>query len=390
MQKIYLFITVVILFSSLSLSAQNVGINSDGSNPDASAILDLKSTTSGFLPPRLTTAQRNAIVSPVEGLMIYNTDDTCIQFYDGISWSACLGAVITNQLQCATTSIAGSYDPGTLLDGTNTITIDVVANVIGAYVISTNTLNSYSFYTSGTFLTTGIKTITLLGSGTPAVAQTDNFTISINGSATTCTASITVSNAKRNCLAWFNLGHLVDGIYLIDPDGGGGNAPFNCHCDMTTSGGGWTKIITQADNSIAYLDRFGPTNTTWHAGHTGVVTWNVNNWPISEDYVIDFDFDDVRYSWIPGRYDTGGLGKAIVKTNSTELLYKADSHANNANGQTIRENGVALCTSCTTNYTALRTGIINLGASATQLKVHFTDFTTYFYNNSQVRELWVR
>lgn len=44
--------------------------------PDASAILDLTSTTQGFLYPRMTSAQRNAIASPATGLMVYQTDAT--------------------------------------------------------------------------------------------------------------------------------------------------------------------------------------------------------------------------------------------------------------------------------------------------------------------------
>jgi hypothetical protein len=46
-----------------------------GSNPQAaSSILDVQSTTKGFLPPRMTTAQKNAIASPASGLVVYDTD----------------------------------------------------------------------------------------------------------------------------------------------------------------------------------------------------------------------------------------------------------------------------------------------------------------------------
>lgn len=53
---------------------------------DNSAILTLTSTSKGFLPPRMTTAQRDAIVSPALGLMIYNTSTNKHQGYNG-SWN---------------------------------------------------------------------------------------------------------------------------------------------------------------------------------------------------------------------------------------------------------------------------------------------------------------
>jgi len=49
--------------------------------PNARAIIDLTSTTQGFLPPRMTTAQRDAISSPPAGLMIYNTTTSKLNVY---------------------------------------------------------------------------------------------------------------------------------------------------------------------------------------------------------------------------------------------------------------------------------------------------------------------
>ena len=68
---------------SLGLNAQT-GIGT--STPDASAKLDVSSTTKGFLPPRMTTVQRNAIASPATGLTIYNTTINAFQVYNGTAW----------------------------------------------------------------------------------------------------------------------------------------------------------------------------------------------------------------------------------------------------------------------------------------------------------------
>lgn len=50
------------------------------------AKLDIQSTTQGFLPPRMTTLQRDAIVTPVAGLMIFNTTTAEMNFYNGTTW----------------------------------------------------------------------------------------------------------------------------------------------------------------------------------------------------------------------------------------------------------------------------------------------------------------
>ena len=75
------------LFALLSLSigawAQGVGINETGATPDASAILDVSSSNKVFLPPRMTSSQRNAISNPATGAMIYNTSLACLQVNDG-------------------------------------------------------------------------------------------------------------------------------------------------------------------------------------------------------------------------------------------------------------------------------------------------------------------
>lgn len=58
------------------------------SSPNASALLDISSTTKGFLPPRMTNAQMTAIGTPASGLMVYDTTNNKLNVYDGTNWVA--------------------------------------------------------------------------------------------------------------------------------------------------------------------------------------------------------------------------------------------------------------------------------------------------------------
>ncbi|GGE26678.1 DUF1566 domain-containing protein [Psychroflexus planctonicus] len=89
-------ISIFIILFSLNLSIAQVGIGT--TTPDASASIELQSNTKGFLPPRMTTAERDDISSPAEGLTIYNTSNKCLEFYNSDDdWiSACSGQVVTS------------------------------------------------------------------------------------------------------------------------------------------------------------------------------------------------------------------------------------------------------------------------------------------------------
>ena len=83
MKKILLISFLFI--SSLSINAQ-VAINTDGSNPDPSAMLDIKSTSSGILIPRMSAQYRDAIAQPATGLLVFVTSDSSFYYYSGNAW----------------------------------------------------------------------------------------------------------------------------------------------------------------------------------------------------------------------------------------------------------------------------------------------------------------
>jgi len=78
--------SLVLLLIIFTSKGQNVGIGTN--TPDSSAKLDITSTNSGFLPPRMTTLQRNSINNPAPGLQIYNTTTDCLEIFGRGKWNA--------------------------------------------------------------------------------------------------------------------------------------------------------------------------------------------------------------------------------------------------------------------------------------------------------------
>ena len=152
--------------------SQNTGvaINTVGAAADASAILDVSSTTQGTLITRMTTIQRDAIVSPANALLIFNNTTQCFEAWNQLtlSWASfgCLGCPVPAQ-------------PGVI-----TGTSPVCQNQNGvAYSVTNVPGVTYSWTYSGTGFTIGS------GSGTSSI------TADFSASATSGTLSVTGSNA---------------------------------------------------------------------------------------------------------------------------------------------------------------------------------------------------
>src|SRR5262245_3160624 len=82
--------TIALIFTSLiGYSQGGVSINKTSAPADASAMLDVSSTSApylGMLIPRMNTANRNAILAPATGLQIFNTDCGINEYYSGTCW----------------------------------------------------------------------------------------------------------------------------------------------------------------------------------------------------------------------------------------------------------------------------------------------------------------
>ena len=107
--------------TNLYNNGANLGIGT--TSPNASAITEMNSTTQGFLPPRMTSAQRDAIASPAVGLAIFNTTSNCLNFYIGY-WNETCGTLEQPLVQPA-------YPAGSVFCSGATLVVNVVNPATG-------------------------------------------------------------------------------------------------------------------------------------------------------------------------------------------------------------------------------------------------------------------
>lgn len=146
------FFTFCFLLSTEG-SAQWVLINQDGGQPDSSAAFEVRDTTRGFLLPRLTQVQINAISNPTAGLMVFNSDSAAFSYYDGSSWSILDGgtgasggisSVLATDKDAQADSIVnlGAVSIGTAFSFGRLFVYDTTNTVLASFVSDSNSLTS--------------------------------------------------------------------------------------------------------------------------------------------------------------------------------------------------------------------------------------------------------
>jgi hypothetical protein len=187
-------ITLICIFSSTQLTAQT-GIGT--TTPHASAKLDITSVDKGFLPPRMTSSQRDAIPSPAAGLMVYQTDGTSgLYYYNGSAWVY----IINNSVNIAT-RVTGSWTVPTGAS-TQSFTVDAGSYVMWVYATIPNGIiawNATVSVTNSNVPALGFQyAYNYTGGGTPIQLTTlPSQILGTAGSISTSTPALSNSNTFR-------------------------------------------------------------------------------------------------------------------------------------------------------------------------------------------------
>lgn len=277
------------LFTVLGANAQNGNVGIGTTSPDTSAALDITSTTKGLLMPRMTTAERDLIGTPANGLMIFNTTINALETNTGTS----LAPVWTS-----TRSIMAPYSLGVDSNGDGTIETTLPANRIafnGSGTAKSNTDFQLMFDDNGTLNIGRLRSIdgthfnfgghdnlyltpTTIGIlGLSRRADINLSTISDtggNGSLISGLRTRGTISARTGVLNGDRLFRITGGAYVSDNTFAFErvNIDFNTTSDFTPTGTG-TRITFQATPNTSNT----PNRLMAIAG-TGTIFQNVPHW----------------------------------------------------------------------------------------------------------------
>ncbi len=284
-------IAATLMLGAQGAMAQETAINNSGAAANASAILDVSSTTQGMLVPRMTASQRGTLGSPATGLLVYQTDGTTGFYY----WNGSAWVNITNSATTAGGDLTGSYPNPT------------VANLGAISGANLTNLTPGNLTSGGTFPAENGSNLTNLNasnlaSGTVAasVGGTGNTSYTVGD---LLYASATTALSKLNAAA--------SGKVLTS--NGAGVAPSW----QTPSGGGGASYLfaSIAGNNI---------NASWYVAPSGASTGTNNNASFEQYFPTAVTVDQIDYLM----YDAGGSVSSGTVTVSLKYATPTNAQAN--------------------------------------------------------------
>ncbi len=290
-------ISVLMIFISYVTFAQ-IGIGTI--NPDASAVLDMTSTSQGVLIPRMTTTQREAIATPVIGLQVYDIDTMSVWSYNGAAWTE------------------GTGGPGKFVDGA----ASDIAFYDGRVGIGLNAFSTaHKLFVDGVKSTDGTNTAarinaTYTGSGT----SVSTYALA-NIASNTGTGTIGYAIGTRSTIDNAAGGTITDGDATrseIDNDGTMGS--INGSTVSITNNG---TIGTSIGNLIGITNAAGQQMTAAYLGYSSVI----NDGTITDVYGLYVDYygvGTVTNSYgllIPSNFNKGTVDNFAIHSASDADSY---------------------------------------------------------------------
>lgn len=267
-----LILSFLLLSCSIYLHAQ-VGIGTE--TPNASAILDVTSTSQGVLLPRMTTTQRDAIASPAAGLFIFNTTSNNLNMFNGGIWYEF--STTATQGLVATMDTAGASTSGTLTAGSAASNVSTTFNYTGGNgkpyptqsYSSTGVTGLTATLTAGT-MANGNGSLTYTITGTPSGSGTATFTITIGGQTSTLTVNVYAVGtiASIVCGSATNNGTLTSGTAA---------SSVNSVISYTSGNGGTHSGQTVTSTGVTGLTATLTAGT--FASGNGTLTYNITGTP---------------------------------------------------------------------------------------------------------------
>lgn len=265
------------VFSAGVVSAQKVA-QKVGDNPgiiNSSAMLDVESTVKGFLPPRMTTANRDAIASPASGLMIYNITSNVLEINRGTPvsplWTVSTNLNLTGDVTSLSNVTTVSKINGTAMAGlaTGLLKNTTTTGVPSIAVIRTD----YAEPTTG--LATGILKNTT-GTGAHSIALATDFPV-LNQNTTGNAATVTTNaNLTGMVTSVGNATTVVTNANLTGEATSTGNAVTLSNAAVIgktlTSYSAGAGIISASDNILQAIQKLDGNNAM-----TGIVTVFTSN-----------------------------------------------------------------------------------------------------------------
>ncbi|MFY7886600.1 MAG: hypothetical protein ACOVOV_17335, partial [Dolichospermum sp.] len=206
---------------TLSTIFDNVGSVGIGgiTSVNTSAILQVDSTTKGFLPPRMTTAQRDLIGTPATGLTVYNTTLNTNDFYNGTAWvSQAAGNIYTadGALTGNRTVTMGSFFLKFDKDITvsNTIKIgygagaQIYNTAIGSNCLTSNTTGNFNTAVGSAAMLSNLTGSINVAIGVSALQNsTGSANVALGGS-----SLINITSGSNNVAVGDNAGRYISGL----------------------------------------------------------------------------------------------------------------------------------------------------------------------------------